>query len=103
MSASISGCHLPPGRARRAAIDARAQRPGAGCARPGRGHRAYGTGGTAPRVVRVIAHSGGSHWADAGIAAGASIVLLGIGLAGMRAATNSRKRDNRQQRAIATH
>jgi uncharacterized protein with LGFP repeats len=63
----------------------------------------YGTGSTAPMVVRAVAHSGGFHWADAGIGAGASLVLVGVGLAGMRAATNSRKRNTRHQRAIATN
>jgi hypothetical protein len=63
----------------------------------------YGTGSTAPTVVRVVAHSADFHWGDAGIGAGASLVLVGVGLAGMRAATNSRKRHTRQQRAIATN
>jgi hypothetical protein len=63
----------------------------------------YGTGSTAPTVVRVVAHSDGFHWADAGIGAGASLLLVGVGLAGMRAATNSRRRNTRQHRAIATN
>jgi hypothetical protein len=56
-----------------------------------------------PTVVRVVAHSDGFHWADAGIGAGASLVLVGVGLAGMWAATTSRKRNTRQQGAIATN
>jgi hypothetical protein len=61
------------------------------------------SGSTAPTAVRVPARSGGFHWADAGIGAGASLILVGVGLAGMRAATNRRKRNPRQQRAIATN
>ena len=56
-----------------------------------------------PTVVRVVAHSGGFQWADAGIGAGASVVLVGAGLAGMRAASNGRKRHIRERQAIATN
>jgi hypothetical protein len=48
-------------------------------------------------------HPAGFHWLDAGIGAAGSLVLVGLGLAGMRAATNSRRRRTRQQRAIATN
>jgi hypothetical protein len=63
----------------------------------------YGTGSTPPTVGRTVAHSAGFHWADAGIGAGASLLLVCVGLAGMRAATNSRQRHLRHQRAIATN
>jgi hypothetical protein len=56
-----------------------------------------------PPVVRVVAHSAGFHWADAAIGAGVTILLLAAGLAGVTAATNSRKRHLGEQRAIATH
>jgi hypothetical protein len=43
----------------------------------------------------------GFDWGDAGIGAGASLLLLGIGLAGLRAATNRRTRRIREKRAMA--
>ena len=68
----------------------------------GPGIRADSAAFTPPRVVRVATHSSGFDWGDAGIGAGASLVLLAIGLAGARAATKSRKRHTREQRAIVT-
>ena len=61
------------------------------------------TASPAPAVVRVVTHSGGFDWGDAGMGAGAALVLLGIGLTATRAATNSRRRHTREQRAIATN
>jgi hypothetical protein len=40
-------------------------------------------------------------WGDAGIGAGASLILLGIGLGGVRAATTSRTRRAQEKRAMA--
>ena len=61
-----------------------------------------------PRVSSVgtgAAHSTSSNrgfdWGDAGIGAGASLVLLGIGLGAVRAATTSRTRRTREKRAMA--
>ena len=61
-----------------------------------------GTANPAPAVVRVVTHSGGFDWGDAGIGGAAALVLLGIGLTAARAATNSRRRHTREQRAIVT-
>jgi hypothetical protein len=61
-----------------------------------------GYGGAPATVVRVVAPDGSFNWGDAGIGAGASLMLLGIGLASMRAVTKSRERHTREQRAIAT-
>jgi hypothetical protein len=58
--------------------------------------------GLTPSVVRVTGHSGGFGWRDAGIGAAASLLLVGIGLAGILAATNGRRRRTREQRAMAT-
>lgn len=66
------------------------------------GIRAFSAAFTPPRVVRVVTHSSGFAWRDAGIGAGAALLLLAIGLTGARAATSSRKRHTRDQRAIAT-
>jgi hypothetical protein len=55
-----------------------------------------------PSAVRIVAHSSGFHWRDAGIGAAASLLLFGIGLAGIRTATNSRRRHTRDPHAIAT-
>jgi hypothetical protein len=63
----------------------------------------HGTASPAPTVVRVVTHSGGFDWGDAGIGAGTALVLLGIGLIGTRAATNSRRRHTPEQRAIVTN
>jgi hypothetical protein len=60
------------------------------------------SGTRATRVLRVIAPADGFDWRDAGIGAGASLLLVGIGLAGTRAAMSSRKRDIREQQATAT-
>ena len=60
------------------------------------------SGTLATRVVRVVAPADGFDWRDAAIGAGASLLLVGIGLAGTRAATSSRKRDLREQQATAT-
>jgi len=65
--------------------------------------RAYSTAGNPPRVVRVITHHGGFDWGDAAIGAGATLILLGIGFAGTRAATNGRRGQTREQRAIVTN
>ena len=62
---------------------------------------AYNTASTPATVVRV-APGGSFDWGDAGIGAGAALVLLGIGLAGSRAATDSRKRHPRERRATAS-
>ena len=62
-----------------------------------------GYGSVPATIVHVVAPDGSFNWGDAGIGAGASLVLLGIGLAGTRAVTNSRKRHTREQRAIATN
>jgi hypothetical protein len=61
---------------------------------------AYNTTSTPATVVRV-APDGSFDWGDAGIGAGAALVLVAIGLAGTRAATNSRKRHPRERRATA--
>jgi hypothetical protein len=63
----------------------------------------HGNATPAPTVVHVVTHSGGFDWGDAGIGAAAALVLLGIGLTATRAATNSRRRHTREQRAIATN
>lgn len=56
----------------------------------------------AGREAAHITSSGrGFDWGDAGIGAGAFLVLLGIGLAGLRAATSSRTRRAREKRAMA--
>jgi hypothetical protein len=67
-----------------------------------------GTGITAPTtaaaphtVVRVVASHDGFDWGDAGIGAGAVLVLLGIALAGTLIATNGRRSRTREQRAVA--
>jgi hypothetical protein len=77
-------------------------RSGAALLHPGPGIRAYSAAFTPPRVVRVATHSGGFDLGDAAIGAGASLVLLALGLTGARVATNSRKRRSREQRAIVT-
>jgi hypothetical protein len=62
----------------------------------------YGPVNTPATIVRVVAPGGGFDWGDAAIGAGAALVLVGIGLAGTRAAPNSRRRHVRQQRATAS-
>jgi hypothetical protein len=61
-----------------------------------------GAGTLATRVARVGAPAGGFDWRDAEIGAGASLLLVGIGLAGARAVTSSRKQHTREPRATAT-
>jgi hypothetical protein len=70
--------------------------------RSGPGIRAFSAAFTPPRVVRLATHGSGFAWRDAGIGAGAALLLLAIGLTGARAATSSRKRHNRDRRAIVT-
>jgi hypothetical protein len=53
-------------------------------------------------VVRVVASHDGFDWGDAGIGAGAVLVLLGIGLATPLLATNGRRGRARKQRAVVT-
>jgi hypothetical protein len=50
----------------------------------------------------VATQSSGFDLGDAAIGAGASLVLLALGLAGTHVATSSRKRHTRDQRAIVT-
>lgn len=52
-------------------------------------------------AAHITASNRGFDWGDAGIGAGASLILLGIGLAGLRAATTSRTRRAREKRAMA--
>ncbi len=54
-----------------------------------------------PTVVHSTASDRGFDWGDAGIGAGASLVLLGAGLVGARAVTTSRTRRTREKRAMA--
>ncbi|MGZ6565399.1 MAG: hypothetical protein ACXVHB_29110 [Solirubrobacteraceae bacterium] len=63
----------------------------------------HGNVNPAPTVVRVVTHPGGFDWGDAGIGAAAALVLIGIGLTATRAATNTRRRHTREQRAIVTN
>jgi hypothetical protein len=63
----------------------------------------HGTASPAPTVVRVVTHPGGFDWGDAGIGAAAALALIGIGLIATRAATTSRRRHTREQRAIVTN
>jgi hypothetical protein len=55
-----------------------------------------------PAIVPVAVANGGFEWGDAGIGAGAALVLVGLGLAATRAATLSHKRNPREQRAVPT-
>ena len=77
--------------------------PVAALRQSGQGIRADSAAVAPPRVVRVATHTSGFDWGDAGIGAGASLLLLAIGLTGARAATTSRKRQTREQRAIVTN
>jgi len=61
----------------------------------------YGFVSTQPTSVRDTS-GGGFNWGDAGIGAAACAVLLGIGLAGTRTVTKSRKRHPAEQHTIAT-
>jgi hypothetical protein len=56
---------------------------------------------TGTGAAHITASNRGFDWGDAGIGAGASLVLLGIGLAGLHAATTSRTRRTREERAMA--
>lgn len=65
-------------------------------------------GPNSPRVsnagtgaAHITASDRGFDWGDAGIGAGASLILLAIGLAGLRAATTSRTRPTREERPMA--
>jgi hypothetical protein len=65
-------------------------------------------GPNSPRVSKsgtgaahITASDRGFDWGDAGIGAGASLILLAIGLAGLRALTTSRTRRTREERAMA--
>jgi hypothetical protein len=54
-------------------------------------------------TVHVSASNPGFDWDDAGIGAGATVLLLGVGLAGTRVATSTRKRRTRQERTIVAN
>ena len=58
-----------------------------------------GSYGSSPAVV-VVGHSGGIGWGDVAIGAAVSLLAVGIGLAGTRAATIRRRRRTGAQRAI---
>jgi hypothetical protein len=62
----------------------------------------YKTDTVPATVVRVVAAHSSFDWGDAGIGAGAAVALIGIGLAGTRAATNSRTPRTRQWRATGS-
>ena len=65
--------------------------------RPNPDQQAAGSPSGAP--MPVTTSNRGFDWRDAGIGAGATLVLLGVGLAGTRIATSTRKRRNQQHRA----
>jgi hypothetical protein len=52
-----------------------------------------------PAVVRVTP-GGGFDWADAGVGAGGALVLVGVGVAAVSAATQGRRRHGREHSAI---
>jgi hypothetical protein len=52
-------------------------------------------------AAHITSSNRGFDWGDAGIGAGVSLVLLGIGLASLHAATTSRTRRTREKRAMA--
>jgi hypothetical protein len=54
-------------------------------------------------TVHVTASNRGFDWRDAGIGAGAIVLLLGVGLAGARVATSTRKRRTRQERPVVAN
>jgi hypothetical protein len=63
----------------------------------------HGYGLVSPAATSFRVASGdGFNWGDAGIGAGASVLLLGIGLAGTRIATKARNRPAGEQHTIAT-
>jgi len=58
----------------------------------GGGYGSVGRASIPPAVVRVVAHSGGFNWGDAGIGAGGMLALTVIGLGG--ALTLTRRRNH---------
>lgn len=54
-----------------------------------------------PATILDVTRDPGFDWGDAAIGAGATLVLVAVGLAGTRAATNSRKRHTLDRRATA--
>jgi hypothetical protein len=54
-------------------------------------------------IVHITASNREFDWGDAGIGAGAAVLLLGVGLAGTRVATSTRKRRTRQERTIVAN
>ena len=58
---------------------------------------AYKTASIPPTVVRVVTHSDGFDWGDAGIGAGGTLALTLIALGGVLAATNRRSRQTPDQ------
>jgi hypothetical protein len=58
------------------------------------------SGGSPQAVVRAVASHGGFNWGDAGIGAGAVLILLGIGLAVTLVATNGHRSRTRKHRAV---
>ena len=51
----------------------------------------HSTASTPPTVVRVVTHTGGFHWSDAGIGAGGMLALTLIGLGGAITLTHRRR------------
>jgi hypothetical protein len=64
---------------------------------------AKGVHPVAVSAPKVGTPSDGFDWGDAGIGAGATLIVLGIGFAGTRAATNGRRRQLREERAVVTN
>jgi hypothetical protein len=60
-------------------------------------------GSPSQTTVHVTASNRGFDWGDAGIGAAATVLLLGVGLAGTRVATSTRKRRTRQERTIVAN
>ena len=60
-------------------------------------------GSPSQTTVHVTASNRGFDWGDAGIGAGTTVLLLGVGLAGTRVATSTRKRRTRQERTIVAN
>jgi hypothetical protein len=56
-----------------------------------------------PAIVEVVAPDSGFEWGDAGVGAGAALVIVGVALGVARAATNRRKRQSGGQRALVTN
>lgn len=61
-----------------------------------------GTVTVPPAAVRVVSHPAGFHWGDAAIGAGVSLVLVAIGLTGVRAAASGRRGDSGEESVIVT-